>query len=63
MAESLHDFVVENLQLTKGTWRRISEATSVNYKTLTNIARREYKSPGVENIEKLAKYFREHRVN
>jgi len=59
MSESLHDYVVEQLQASKGRWREVAEGSDVSLRTLEKIARREIEDPGVSHIEKLAGYFRE----
>lgn len=56
--ESLHEFVVRQLQATKGTWPAIAEETGVSKRTIEKIASREIQDPGVSHIEKLAGYFR-----
>lgn len=57
--ETLHEYVLRNLQLSKGRWRKVSAGSGVSYKTLEKVARREVADPGVSICEKLAKYFRE----
>jgi hypothetical protein len=58
MQESMHDFVVNGLQASKGTWPAIAEATGISKRTIEKIASREIEDPGVSHIEKLANYFR-----
>jgi transcriptional regulator with XRE-family HTH domain len=59
MEESLHDYVVRQLQLVKGQWPDISEETGIARSTIVKIARREVADPGVSLIERLARYFRQ----
>jgi hypothetical protein len=56
--QSLHDYVIEQLQKAKGTWPRIAEGTAVSLRTIQKIASGEIADPAVSNIEKLANYFR-----
>jgi hypothetical protein len=57
--ESLHDYVIERLQDTKGTWPSVARGAGVSYRTLKKIATKDTKSPGIRNLERLANYFRE----
>ena len=58
MTQSLHDYVIGQLQAAKGRWREIAEKSDVSLRTLEKIARREIEDPGISHIEKLAGYFR-----
>ena len=60
MNESIHQYVLEQLQLSKGRWTRVAEATEISKRTIEKIASGESKNPGVRSIEKLANYFRDH---
>lgn len=60
--QSLHDYVIEQLQAAKGTWPRVAEASGVSRRTLEKIARREIVDPSVSHIEKLAAYFRKRKA-
>lgn len=57
--ESMHDYVVTQLQNAKGTWPKVAEDTGISRRTIEKIARREVADPGVSLIEKLAGYFRD----
>jgi hypothetical protein len=58
MTESLYQYVLNQLSLTKGDWPNVALGTGISYRTLEKIARQEIKDPGVSHIEKLAGYFR-----
>lgn len=58
MSESIHQFVIDELQARKGTWPVIAGATRISRKTIEKIATRTVKNPGVKHIETLARYFR-----
>lgn len=58
MHESLHEYVLRQLQDAKGRWSEVAEESGVSKRTLEKIARREIEDPGVSHIEKLAAYFR-----
>ena len=60
MTQSLHQFVLSELQAAKGRWPAVAEKAEVSLRTIQKIASGEIKDPGVSHIEKLAKYFREH---
>jgi hypothetical protein len=60
--ESIHDYVLAQLQAEKGDWPAVARGAGVSYRTLKKIATRETVSPGINNLEKLAKYFREQAV-
>jgi hypothetical protein len=55
--ESMHEFVLEQLQRTKGHWPKVAEGSGVPARTLEKIARREIPNPGISHIERLARYF------
>ena len=59
MHESIHDYVVDQLQASKGQWSRVAEDTNMSKRTIEKIARREFKDPAVSFIERLYRYFRE----
>jgi len=63
MSDSLHDFVVDQLQDWKGRWPEVARGSGVSARTIEKIARREVIDPKVSNVEKLARYFREHKAN
>ena len=54
----MHEFVMGKLAESKGNWREVSLDADVPYDTLTKIAQRKIKDPGVGHIQKLANYFR-----
>ena len=58
MIESLHDYVLRELEASKGRWSAVAEGADISKRTLEKIARREIADPGVSHIEKLAAYFR-----
>lgn len=58
MSESIHQFVIDQLELAKGRWPLIAEETGVPLRTIEKIARRETQDPTVSRIEKLERYFR-----
>lgn len=61
MKQSLHEYVLERLEASKGRWARVAEGSGVSRRTVEKIARREIVDPGVSHIEKLARYFRGER--
>lgn len=58
MTESIHGYVVEQLQKCKGQWPRVARDTGVPVRSIEKIARMEWKDPGVTTVETLALYFR-----
>jgi hypothetical protein len=59
MSESMHDYVVDQLQAAKGEWSRVAEETGMSKRTIEKIARREFRDPGVSFIERLNSYFKD----
>ena len=58
MQESIYQYVLDQLQSSKGQWSTVSKETGMSKRTIEKIARREVADPGVSHIEKLAGYFR-----
>lgn len=54
----MYQFVLDQLEESKGTWPAIAEATGISRSTIVKIARQEVSNPGVTYIERLAAYFR-----
>jgi len=59
MTESIYEYVLTELQESKGAWTSVAEETGISKRTIEKIARREVQNPGVSYIEKLATYFRQ----
>ena len=59
MAESIYQYVLNQLQLAKGNWAAVADGTGLSKRTIEKIARREIHDPGVSSVETLAAYFRE----
>lgn len=59
MNESLHEYVIAQLESVKGTWPTVAAQTGISVRTIEKIGRRIVKNPGVSYIERLATYFRE----
>lgn len=57
--ESMHDYVLEQLQSSKGNWPAVAKKAGVSYRTLKKIATGEIASPRIRNLEKLVEYFRD----
>lgn len=62
MSDSIYDFVMANLDATRGDWKAVAEGAGLSKSTVVKIGCRIVKDPGVSRVEKLAKYFREHPV-
>lgn len=62
MNDSLHEFVLAQLQLRKGHWTEVADGSGIPKRTIEKIARREVADPGVSKIERLAQYFRDNQV-
>lgn len=54
----MYEFVMEQLQASKGRWPVVAEESGVALTTVRKIAKREVENPGVLTIETLARYFR-----
>jgi hypothetical protein len=59
MNQSLHQYVLSELQAWKGRWPSVASKSQVSLRTIQKIASGEIQDPGVSHIEKLAKFFRE----
>jgi transcriptional regulator with XRE-family HTH domain len=59
MTDSIHEYVLEQLQLHKGRWTEVADGSGIPKRTIEKIARREVVDPGVSKIERLAQYFRD----
>jgi transcriptional regulator with XRE-family HTH domain len=62
MIESMHEYVIAQLQATKGRWPLVAEQSGISRRTIEKIARREVADPGVSFIERLARYFHEREL-
>lgn len=58
MTESIHDYVIEQLQRRKGRWSEVANGAGMSKRTIEKIARRETTDPGVSLIQRLADYFK-----
>lgn len=56
--EPMLDYVLRQLDASKGQFREISKDADVPYSTLVKIAQRVTPNPGVNSIQALADYFR-----
>lgn len=59
MTESIYEYVLQELEISKGAWAGIATATGVPLRSIEKIARKEWENPGVKHIDTLAAYFRE----
>lgn len=59
MSDSVYQFVLEQLERSRGRWPDVAREANVSLSTLKKIAYKSVENPGVLHIEKLAKYFRE----
>ena len=55
--QNLLDYVITNLKEDTGSWSLISVKTGVSFHTISKIAYKKTKDPGVKKIQKLANYF------
>lgn len=58
MDQDLHQYVLSELDAAKGRWPEISAETGVPYQTMTKIAQRRIRNPGISHIQNLADYFK-----
>ena len=56
--ESLLDFVLRGIERHRGHWREIEKVTGVSYWSISKLAQRQHRSPRLDKLEKLARYFR-----
>lgn len=53
----MYEFVLAQLEAHKGKWPEVARGSDISVRSIEKIARREWKNPGVQHIEKLALYF------
>ena len=58
MFESMHAYVLRNLEATKYRWGEVAAGTGMSKRTIEKIARKEIVDPGVSHVQKLHDYFR-----
>lgn len=58
MTESLYEFVLEQLEASKGRWSDVAVGSGLSKRTIEKIARKEIENPGIKHVEALANYFR-----
>lgn len=58
METDLLDYVLAQLEATRGQWPTIAKEADVPYDTITKIAQRQIEDPKVSKLQKLANYFR-----
>jgi transcriptional regulator with XRE-family HTH domain len=61
--KSLYEYVMGELQASKGHWADVARGSGVSKRTLEKIARREIKDPGVSHCERLYAYFKAQSVS
>ena len=54
----IYEFVMQQLEASKGNWPEVAQGSGVSKRTLEKIARREIADPGVSHIQRLSDYFR-----
>ena len=54
----IYQYVLAELERSKGRWNEVAEGSRVNKRTLEKIARKEIEDPGVSHVQALADYFR-----
>lgn len=59
MNESILGYVMDRLDAAKGQWPQIADDSGVPYRTVQKIGSGKTRSPRIDSVEKLAKYFRE----
>ncbi len=60
MTDSIYEFVMANLDATRGNWQAVADGSGLPKSTIVKIGCRIVKDPGVSRVEKLARYFRKH---
>lgn len=56
--ETLLDFVLRGIEDHRGNWREIEKVTGVSYWAISKLAQKQHKSPRLDKLERLARYFR-----
>lgn len=63
MNDSILGYVVGRLNEDKGRWPEIATKSGVPYRTVQKIGSGKTRAPRVDNVEKLARYFRENQAS
>jgi len=58
METDILDYVLSQLEQSKGRWPAIASATGVPYDTITKIFQRQIEDPKVSKVQTLANFFR-----
>lgn len=61
--QSTHEFVVQNLQKTKGEWPEVARLSGVPYRTLKKIGSGKTPYPRIDTVEALERYFRSRKAS
>jgi hypothetical protein len=56
--ESMHQYVLEQLERARPDWETVSKGSGVPVSTIKKIVSRDIEYPRVDKVEKLATYFR-----
>lgn len=56
---SIHQYVLDQLEASKGSWPAVAEETGISIRTIEKIARQEVENPGVKTVEQLARHFQQ----
>lgn len=62
MNPGMLSYVLAQLEVHKGKWREIADATEVPYDTISKIARGAINDPRVSKLERLHNYLKEREV-
>lgn len=62
MNDSILGYVMGRLDAAKGRWPEIAAASGVPYRTVQKIGSGKTRTPRIDNVEKLASYFRDQQT-
>ena len=57
MVQPMLEFVLDNLEKSKGRLKEVADGSGVPYRTLEKIAQRKIKNPGINHVQCLNDYF------
>jgi len=56
------EFVLDQLESSRGSWPLVAKKSGVSYSTLLKIAQRDIEDPGVSLVQRLHDYFKKNGV-
>jgi DNA-binding transcriptional MerR regulator len=59
---TIYDYVIQQLDASKGSWHKVSHATGISQRTIEKWARKEIANPRIKQFETLYRYFQSREI-